>query len=614
MRWTSAIPPISLIASILVTLAVIAPPVSAGRHLMVGNAVEVVRAAEDLRPQRLVEGEPVRTLRSAGAFGDPAAREYVAHLDLDAAPKGRIGVLVLPVPAKARAFINGLRVRDESTSRRGDVLIGEIPREGLQAGLNRVQTVAQAGPYRWPRAIFLGPVDPLRAAAARIVWMERWAAVVTGLLGSAGALIGFLLVAAKAERRPLIAPSLLALAFAAMAALAWIETPSTTLLPWVMARLGLGAVSALLLLLMAGSETDHWASWSTTGLRLCAVATGAVAAAGPLSMLAPGAGAALAHWSASLAALTGAGGSLVLILAGKGVREAWTPARRAIIALAALALLAAAIARHPVLGSWGYLLGQSLWLVSATLFSAGWLCWVGIRAFLDSEATLQQRIGLAGIVREQQAKIDAQQAALELEIRRRAVLEERERLSRDIHDGVGGSLASLLLLARTGDLTDDSLEAGLERSLEDLRLMVDALDHAPGALGVAFSTLQTRIAPTFRAAGIALDWRQENLEGRALTDSQSLLQVFRILQEATTNVIRHAGAASAQVRIGWDEAGNALVAEVEDDGRGGEVSESNPGKGLKNMAARADRIGAKLTVGAIENGQGWRVRLAVAGS
>lgn len=612
MRWTSAVPLIALAAGVLLTLGLLSPLLAVAPYLVPASSVQVIEAADDLRPRRPAEGEPVTTLRTADALRGGAPRQYVAALDRTDAPPGRIGVLTLPTPANTRVYINGLGLPNESPSHRGDALVAEIPRDGLQEGLNRIEIIVQAGPYRWPRAVFVGPIEPLRVAAARIAWIERWTLAATGVLGAAGALLGFLLVVGKGERLPLIAPSALALAFAGMAAAAWFEVPSLILTPWVWSRLMLGAVAALIVLLMTGSEKDPWARWATIGVRACAAAVGGVAAAGPISLLAPEAAGVLAHASALLVALMGAGGGLTLALGGPGVRRTWTPARRATIALAALALLAATAAGSTALGPWGLLFGQPLAGLSASLFAAAWFCWIAIRAFLDSEAALQRRLSLGRIVREQEARIAAQQAALEHEIGLRAVLEERERFSRDIHDGVGGSLTSLLLQARVGGVKDDDLVAGLERSLDDLRLMIDALDHAPGALEVAFSTLQTRIAPAFKAAGMRLDWRQESLDGRALNDSRALLQIFRILQEASTNAVRHSGASVVTVRVAWDPGLNALVVEVEDDGVG-EGASGRAGHGLHNMAERARRIGGDLAAGPVDDGRGWRVRLQTPG-
>lgn len=613
MRWTSLAPLAALAASLLVTLVLLQPLFSAAGGLVGSGVVRWLPAATDLRTRRPVEGEPVRTLSSAQIAGSDRPRQYEAAFDLTEAPAGDIGVLALPTPAASRAYINGLRLEATRPGPRGDALLAPIPRDGLQRGTNRAHIIVPAaGPHRWPRAVLVGSLEPLRAAAARLGLIEHWSLRIVGVLGAAGALLGFLLAAGSRERRALTARSVLALLIAGLAAAGWFETESVVLLPWTWARLMLTASAALLALLTAASERDAQERRVTLAFRVAAAATALVAASGPLSLIAPDLGASLAHVSALAAGLIGAGVALGLAVFGQGVREAWSPDQRSIAALAALALLAATLSRVQAFGPWGLLIGQPVAGVAAVLFVVAWFVWIGGRAFLDAETVLRERLSLGRLVREQQARIAAQQAQLEAEIGRRAVLEERERFSRDIHDGIGGSLTSLLLRARTGDLKDADLESGLEGSLGDLRLMIDALDHTPASLAVAFSTLQTRLAPAFRAAGIALDWLQEPLDGHALRDSRSLLQVFRILQEAATNTVRHSGAASARVRIGWSAPLNALVAEVEDDGPGSAPGAA-PGNGLRNMAERARRIGADLEVGPVPGGAGWRVRLQAPG-
>jgi signal transduction histidine kinase len=318
------------------------------------------------------------------------------------------------------------------------------------------------------------------------------------------------------------------------------------------------------------------------------------------------------HWIGAGIVLLSSGAALALALFGTAVRAAWSPAQRSITALVAFALLAMTLSEIDSLGGIAYLAAKSIAGVAASSGLAAWFAWLGFRVFQDIESALQQRLGLGRIVREQQAQLKAQQEALEREIVRRAVLEERERFSRDVHDGVGGSLVSLLAQARTGVLKEADLEAELQRTLADLRLMIDALDHTQATLAAAFSTFQTRIAPVFAAAGIELAWRQDALEARELKDPLSLLHLFRILQEACTNVIRHAQATRASVRIAWNEQANALEIDVEDNGSA-TAAGAKSGHGLKNMAERAAKIGAAFAAGPAEAGQGWRVRLRAPG-
>jgi signal transduction histidine kinase len=77
---------------------------------------------------------------------------------------------------------------------------------------------------------------------------------------------------------------------------------------------------------------------------------------------------------------------------------------------------------------------------------------------------------------------------------------------------------------------------------------------------------------------------------------------FRIVQEALTNVVRHAHASSAQVRVRTNS--GALHLEITDDGRGG--TGGTEGHGLRGMAERAAALGGRVDTGPLAGG-GWRV-------
>jgi signal transduction histidine kinase len=270
--------------------------------------------------------------------------------------------------------------------------------------------------------------------------------------------------------------------------------------------------------------------------------------------------------------------------------------------------MGALASRVEALGVWGLLAGETLAIVAGGLGLALAALASAARLYVDAEGALQNRLGLGRLVKEQEAQLRDKQAALEAEIAKRAVLEERERFSRDIHDGVGGSLVTLLMQARVGKLKEDDLAPALERALEDLRLMVDALDHSRSSLAAAFSTFQTRVSPAFAAAGIDLDWRQGALPEGALAGPGELIQVFRILQEACANVLKHSRATRAHVRIGWNAAAERFELDIEDDGSAA-ASNSAPGHGLRNMTQRAEKIGGALSIE--PQAPGWAVRLRV---
>ena len=188
-------------------------------------------------------------------------------------------------------------------------------------------------------------------------------------------------------------------------------------------------------------------------------------------------------------------------------------------------------------------------------------------------------------------------AMLQEEARRRMLFEERSRITRDMHDGIGGRLLSLLIRVRAGRLDIVEVEREVQESLNDLRLIVDSLDSAGESLGAALNAFRARAERQLAGAGMTLDWSEEveSLDGVSL-DPQAMLDVFRILQESVSNAIGHSGADKVSIVIARE--GETLSLHVADNGRGlNPEAGTGRGKGLKNMKTRAARLGAALRIG-----------------
>jgi signal transduction histidine kinase len=209
--------------------------------------------------------------------------------------------------------------------------------------------------------------------------------------------------------------------------------------------------------------------------------------------------------------------------------------------------------------------------------------------------------------------------ALEDEARRGAQ-EERQRITRELHDVVSYSLATisvhagvaLHVLEEQPDKAAEALSAiksaskdaliELREILGVLRL-ADELQSGPGAPGLG---RVDALVDSTTAAGVRTELQ---VVGRrrplpAAVDSTA----FRIVQEALANVLRHAGPATAVVTIAYER--DALVIEVEDDGRGG-ASEAEAsvgsGSGIVGMRQRALAVGGEVDASARPD-RGFRVR------
>ena len=250
-----------------------------------------------------------------------------------------------------------------------------------------------------------------------------------------------------------------------------------------------------------------------------------------------------------------------------------------------------------------YGLGVGVLLTALAMRSA----WIALPA---AWRLLVERLDAGRIIRRQQAEIEAKSAALEQEMRRSAILEERQRLARDMHDGIGGQLVSLLARVRTRKISLDQMEEELVGGLSELRLLVDSLDAVGESLTEAMASFRSRIRPQTEAVGMMLTWTQPDDLDIEAHDPRWILNLYRLLQEAVTNAVRHSRGDRLTVRI--ERRGErGLSIGIEDNGAGFDPDVVARGKGLSNMSVRADQLGAALRWERPVSGVGTAVRIDV---
>ena len=238
--------------------------------------------------------------------------------------------------------------------------------------------------------------------------------------------------------------------------------------------------------------------------------------------------------------------------------------------------------------------------------------WALIRRFVGA---LRQSEALAGDLEERvQGKREELARSYERlrEVDRSRVLaEERERILREMHDGLGSHLVSTLALIDGEHSSPEAVGRAIRSAVDDLRLMIDSLEPLEGDLLGALATWRARMQPRLEAAGIGVEWRVDDLPPISDLGPHKVLQVLRILQETVTNVLKHAGARALTVRTGSEERSSGrrrVYVEIIDDGHG--IAEPRPpGRGLHHMRQRADEIGAALEIDG--STRGTRVRLLI---
>ena len=218
-----------------------------------------------------------------------------------------------------------------------------------------------------------------------------------------------------------------------------------------------------------------------------------------------------------------------------------------------------------------------------------------------------------------QAAMAIEHARLQRQAEQLAVLAERQRLARELHDSVTQSLysvtlyanaAALALAAGKQDVTAgylQELQETAQEGMRDMRLLIFQL-HPPvlEAEGLV-AALQARLAAVEGRAGLQTEFRVEGERRLPITIEAEL---FWIAQEALNNVRKHAAARHVSVHLHFTAATVAL--EVLDDGVGFDpqaVPVERRG-GLRTIAERASHIGGKLTY-ETEPGEGTRVLVEV---
>jgi len=187
------------------------------------------------------------------------------------------------------------------------------------------------------------------------------------------------------------------------------------------------------------------------------------------------------------------------------------------------------------------------------------------------------------------------QEAIELE-RSKAIADERTRIMKDMHDGVGGQLiASLALLELEKESTGrDNISNILSDCLDDFRLTINSLNIHSKSLSALLSDFKYRMNKKLYNINITLIWHVADLADDIIIQPQQSLHILRILQESFTNILKHANAD----QINFDAAinDNKIILRIEDYGDFSPPNENNYGNGINNMMWRANELNGEFSI------------------
>ncbi|WP_438970117.1 ATP-binding protein [Methylophaga sp.] len=212
-----------------------------------------------------------------------------------------------------------------------------------------------------------------------------------------------------------------------------------------------------------------------------------------------------------------------------------------------------------------------------------------------SEATASLNYTVSQLSEKNKALAEQRQETINLE-RSKAILEERERIMRDMHDGIGGQLvASLALLEKEEDSEiKHDIFGVLTDCLNDLRLIIHSLSMQNSVLSSLLADFKYRTSRKLEQLGIELDWHVNDEAESFNIKPQTGLHLLRILQEAFTNILKHANADSIQFIAEPVKDGFQII--IQDNGRFDMNNTNEQGHGISNMKTRAQKIGGSLFI------------------
>jgi signal transduction histidine kinase len=567
------------------------------------------------RAERRIETDGAAGVWQAIALPDPWDRAAPKHsgratyrlrVTLDETPREPYALYIPRAGNRVAIDLNGVQVArfgrlDASDSDYAKMpLYVDLPPGTLRAGANDlvVRIAAEPAAYAGLSVLWLGPDPELRPRYDRIM---RWIGHGSVFVASASLILGILALFAawRLRERDDAIFGVAAIAWAVRTAHVLVAEPLVPLAWW---NTAMGTVYGWYVALICIFTLNVLAYRGTLARRLI----------GAYALLTPVA-AALAHvgrvphlWTVWL-------GIMLLVAAMVCARVVFEAVRRPRTETVLLTIAAVA---SIVAGSYDFFFVQlspdAFGMPSITRFSMLAfliaMAWILVdryvraaRAEADANRVLTQRIA------EKEQELAAQHAHERERERDEAIAQERQRIMRDMHDGLGAQLVGMLSMAERGDAGTEALAREVRECLDQLRLTIDALDVAGEDLSTMLGHLRYRLGPRLARVGISLDWEVDELPELLAWTPVRLSHLRHILLEIFTNILKHSRARRVAVRARRED--GLIEVRITDDGEGFEPGAGRPGRGLDNMRERARAIGVQL---ALESGgDGTEVTLAV---
>jgi signal transduction histidine kinase len=202
--------------------------------------------------------------------------------------------------------------------------------------------------------------------------------------------------------------------------------------------------------------------------------------------------------------------------------------------------------------------------------------------------------------REVYCRKDFYQSMMIKDMEQQKHLKEKEKIFRDLHDGIGGITTNISLLAAVAQKAKSEAEIKKtlttitelsQEGLREIRDIMHSFDTTRKTWQAMSAELRRQGSTMIESHGISFDIKTVINADHEQADSFLWLNLFRIYKEALTNVMKHSEAST--VRVNLQVSANRLMLSISDNGVGIK-KEMRPGRGIANMKARAQEIGGRL--------------------
>ncbi len=228
-------------------------------------------------------------------------------------------------------------------------------------------------------------------------------------------------------------------------------------------------------------------------------------------------------------------------------------------------------------------------------------------------------VNIAGII--EAGELRRERAEIEEKFRKEKdyVMREKDYVMRELHDGLGNILTSVTVTSQAAErmLKRDTSNAKelvariseySSDAMDFMRTGLTILDNPGGDVATIMETVKDRFDAAFESSGTELRIDCSEDAGRQRPGAVLALNLARIIQEAFGNIMKHAGAKHACVRVDWS--GGRLSMTISDDGKGFLVEEKKTGFGLKNLLKRIEDMRGSMDVSS-SPGKGTELRFTM---